>query len=165
MYAIITSIMGANTANADTLVISGAGFTASHSMLWLGKPEKVVKYDIGMYDLWNYYNISGGFFDSLIYLNTGAEFKWGKSDARLVHWGSRSRTADGTSCSINIWKNAETFMGNYALTSNAGWLYSSAHYISLTNYKVVYGDYIDLRVYRGAGNAKNLTFSMWFVLE
>lgn len=164
-YAIISSVMGVNTANADTLVISGANFSASANMLWLGKPEKTVKYDVGIYDLWNYYNISGGYFDSLIYLNTGSEFKWGKSDARLVQWGSKSRTADGTSCSINIWKNAETLIGNYARTSNAGWLYSSTHYISLTNYKVVYGDYLDLRVYRGTGDAKNLTFSMWFVLE
>jgi len=54
------------------------------------------------------------------------------------------------------------------MTTGAGtWVFSSPSYINISNYKIEYNDFIDLRMIRAdtTPDARNLTFSMWFILE
>jgi len=168
-YALITNVKRGST--YDTLILSGAAFYSGVDSLWLGAPEKVIKVDFGLLEYWSNYPTSGGYFDSLIYLHTGAEFKWGNSDAYLVQFAGVTRIIDITAgTKINVWKNNEVLIGYRGLNMTYGngvWMYSSAYYINPINYKVGYGDTIDLRVEIAdtTPDARNLTVSMWFVLE
>jgi len=168
-FALITLVK--TGATNDTLILSGPAYYAVADSFWLGTPEKVVKCDFGLAEYWSNYPTSGGFFDSLIYLHTGAEFKWGMSDAYLVMWGAVSRVIDVTAgTTIYPWKNAENLIGAKGIDMTLGsgnWMYSSSYYINTSNYKVSYGNSIDVRVYRAdtTPDARNLTLSFWFILE
>jgi len=168
-YALITQVKTGVT--NDTCILSGAAFYSGVDSLFLGPAENVVKADFGLTEYWSNYPTSGGFFDSLIYLHAGAEFKWGNSDAYLVQFATVTRVIDVTAgTKLNIWKSAETLIGYKGLNMTSGngtWMYSSAYYINPINYKVSYGNGIDLRVDRAdtTPDARNLTLSFWFVLE
>ncbi|MFA5014332.1 MAG: hypothetical protein WC549_02150 [Actinomycetota bacterium] len=164
-YALITQVKTGVT--NDTLIVSGPSFYSVADSLWLGSAEKVIKTDFGLNEYWNNYPNGTNAPDSIIYLHTGAEFIWGNSTAFMVQWGHKSRTADGSSCKITPWKNAEALIGIKGQPNTASWSYSSAYYVNTSNYQISYGDYIDIRAENGDStpDARNLTLSFWFVLE
>jgi len=170
-YGIIHNILNYNSSNPDTLIISGAPVPASCDTLKYGDANRVIKYDFGLAEYWSNYPVSGTTADSLIYLHTGAEFRWGLSNAYLVQWAAVTRLIDVTAGTyLNVFKNNETLIGNYGLNmtyGNSVWMYSSPSYINTTNYNISYGDFIDLRMIRTdtTPDARNLTISFWFVLE
>jgi hypothetical protein len=168
-YALITQIKTGET--NDSCILSGPAFYDGTDSLWLGTPEKVIKTDFGLTEWWSNYNLSAGLFDSLIYLHTGAMFRWGMSDAYLVRFAAMTMWIDVTAgTKLNIWKGAETLIGYKGINMTAGnltWMYSSSYYINPINYKVSFDDMIDLRIERAdtTPDARNLTLSMWFILE
>jgi len=170
-YGIIHNIKNLNTNDQDTLIISGAPIPANCDTLKYGDANRVVKYDFGLLEYWSNYPVSGTTADSIIYLHTGAEFRWGLSNAYLVQFAGVTRVVDATSGTfLNVFKNNETLIGNYGInmTTGAGtWVFSSPSYINISNYKIEYNDFIDLRMIRAdtTPDARNLTFSMWFILE
>jgi hypothetical protein len=161
-FALITAV------SSNTLTLAGAPFTASVTACYLGKPEKVQQVDFCFYEYWSAY---AGNFDSLISEHLGATSVWGLSNACLVRVGARSKVMDSPATTINVYKGSASttvLSSNLSLgTSANSWVYSTSSTINTTNYKFVFGNSYDVKFTRTASTAtaRNLTLSLWFILE
>jgi hypothetical protein len=160
-YAIITNVA------TNTLTLSGAAFTATVTACYLGPTEKVVKVDFGFYEYYSAYTPTSNNIDDLISEHLGAKYMWGNSDARLVRFGAYSKVIDNAASSLNVYKGSKVLFTatNLSLATADTWLYATS--MNTANYKVEFGDAIDVRITRTAATAtaRNLTLVLWFVLE